>query len=311
MNILVLHPGALGDIILSLPALDLLRRRYTQGGITLAGNLDYLNAVYSGHADRVLSLSTVPLHRLYVSDPLPESDIAFWTSFDRIVSWTGSGDPLFCGRLAAIVPDSKVSGWKPGVLESRHVARVFVESLYPWIPPAESIPPARIRPSPSIRAEARQWLVERGWTPGEKIVALHPGAASPGKRWPVDCFRQVALAFSQEGRGKTLIIEGPAEPGLGSAVTVQSRASGFIAAVCPSLTLLAAVLSLCSGYVGNDSGVSHLAAGVGLPSVVLFGPTSPGLWRPLGDRVAVLNDPCLERITAEGVLQALASLGCS
>ncbi|PYV11204.1 MAG: hypothetical protein DMG07_19770, partial [Acidobacteria bacterium] len=95
MRILVLHPGALGDIILALPALDALREHAPGAEVTLAGNRDCLDAVASGHAERMLSLATLPLHRLYAAGPLPPQDLGFWRSFDRIISWTGAGDPQF------------------------------------------------------------------------------------------------------------------------------------------------------------------------------------------------------------------------
>jgi len=82
VKILVLHPGALGDIILSLPALAALRQRFREAHITFAANLDFATAVAQGYADEMRSLSCLPLHRLYLRDTLPEQDLRFWQSYN-------------------------------------------------------------------------------------------------------------------------------------------------------------------------------------------------------------------------------------
>ncbi len=305
MEILVLHPGALGDIILSLPALSLLRRQYPHANLTLAGNLDFLQAVAKGYADRICSLSTVPLHRLYSVDPLPEEDIRFWQSRDCILSWTGAGDAALLSRLAAICSCIRVAAWRPDAGDQRHVARIFVESLYPWIPHTEAIPGVQIETEPADREEARAWLENRGWSPAGALVALHPGAGSAQKRWSPAHYRALAGRLIREMRRRLLIIEGPAEPGLGTEIAQALAPADVVLAESLPLTRLAALLSFCSSYVGNDSGISHLAAGLGIPSVVLFGPTSPDQWAPLGEHVTVLRAPSLSEITPELVWEAL------
>jgi len=74
------------------------------------------------------------------------------------------------------------------------------------------------------------------------------------------------------------------------------------------LRTLAGVLARCSVYVGNDSGVSHLAAAVGAPTVAIFGPTDPRVWGPRGPRVQTVGGPDaggLDAVTVEDVLGAV------
>jgi heptosyltransferase III len=298
VEILVIHPGALGDVILSLPALALLRKDFAGARITMAGNLDYLRPVTAGYVESIVSLSTLPLHRLYGSDPLPGSDIQFWCSFDKIISWTGFGDKAFVRNLTAIHADARIASWKPGTGEQRHVSQLFVDSLGL----GGIATPARIHVSPVMRSNAGKWLVSRGWEEGKSLVALHPGAGSRLKRVPVECFAELGQKLVEGNRRLLLIIEGPAEVGL--AGPVAGSIPGAIVAESISLDLLAAVLELCELFVGNDSGIAHLAAGLGVRSFMFFGPTLPQHWAPLSENAIILALASLEKITVQDLFAA-------
>ena len=316
MRVLILHPGALGDIILSLPAIGILRDRYTGARITLAANTDFTDAVASGYADQTLSLSALPLHRLYRSDILPSEDALFWRSFDRIVSWTGSDAALFASKLEQHHPCSLVASWKPDVDEPRHVSRLFVDSLGPWLPCPRTIPRPEIRVDMAARARGQEWLRAQGLRPETPIVAIHPGAGSIAKRWPPARYRELIRRLCIFTN--VLVVEGPAEPGLGREIVSNTGPNSALASCLP-LPLLAAVLSGCRTYVGNDSGIAHLAAGLAVACVVLFGPTPPRNWAPIGSHVTVLQDiggcaacaggqgmphSCLENISSSDVFYA-------
>jgi len=320
VEILVLHPGALGDIILALPALAALRRHFERSLIVLGGNLDYLPFSAWGYADRVLTLSTLPAHRLFAAGPLPDRDVAWWRAYDRVVSWTGADHPEFTQRLTSIIPSALVSSWRPVPGDRRHVSRIFLESLHSWIGPPERIEPPAIRLCAEAMAGGRAWLKGAGWDCSRKLVALHPGASAAPKRWPLASFAAAARALQACDGAGVVVLEGPAEAGLGSLVVRDLDAVKTILAKSLPLELLAAILSCCSAYLGNDSGVSHLAAGLGLRTVVIFGPTPPEQWAPLGPEVRVLRDPgdcracrlvepeghtCLGNITCESVLENL------
>ncbi len=290
MEILVLHPGALGDIILSLPAVRLLRRQYPEAKISFAGNIDYLKLLALDYADRILPLSAMPLHHLFARDPLRPSDIGFWQSYDRIVSWTGSENKEFVQRLANIHPRTIVGCWRPGSNEKKHVSQLFIDSLKPWIVAKCERRHPEIFLDSVMRREGQKWLADHTWNKHDSVVAISPGAGSLVKRWPLDNFLMIARNLLLRERYKVLIVEGPAEPGLGKQILKSLPASGVILAESVPLNLLAAVLERCQVYVGNDSGISHLAAGLGVACVVLFGPSLPQHWAPLGPHVVVLRD---------------------
>jgi ADP-heptose:LPS heptosyltransferase len=320
VEILILHPGGLGDILLSLPAIRLLRSQFPSAGFTIAANIDHLGPVAHGYAERVISLAALPLHRLYAPGALTDEEALFWKVFDRIVSWTGSGNSEFVRNLKQIHPDACIASWRPGPEEPRHVSRLFIDSL--GIGNSTGMPPpAGILLDSRVQKQASQWLAERGGDTRDTLVALHPGAGSAAKRWPLPRFIRLAEELALRGNGKLLLIEGPAETGMAMQIANALPADKTILAESLPLNLLAAVIGRCNMFAGNDSGVAHLAAALGIRSVVLFGPTLPQHWAPLGKNVSVLRNPsgceacatgpgphtCLDNISVDEVLGSLGS----
>ncbi len=114
---------------------------------------------------------------------------------------------------------------------------------------------------------------------------MHPGSGSISKNWPLDRYLYVAERIR---RHVTFL--------LGSAEIERSPGKDIpeskCAVICPeNIGRLSRVLAEASLYIGNDSGVSHLASFCGTPSIVLFGPTDPAIWRPLGSNVTVISSP--------------------
>jgi ADP-heptose:LPS heptosyltransferase len=149
------------------------------------------------------------------------------------------------------------------------------------------------------------------------LTLLHPGAGSPRKRWPLEGFLEIADHSDRNGQ-RPLFVIGPAEDDL---VAPLKKRPQKLHRPAGSLELLA-LLRTASAYIGNDSGVSHLAAWTGLPSVVVFGPTDPVRWRPRGRLVEIVRPPldcmpcfetaaencsaadCLARVTPRDVMEA-------
>jgi hypothetical protein len=110
-------------------------------------------------------------------------------------------------------------------------------------------------------------------------VIIHAGSGGD-KNWPMNRFAMIADALTQQGR-RVIWVKGPAEDDL-------QLPAGAVALDPLSLTELAGILASARLYIGNDSGISHLAAAAGCPTVAVFGPTDPGVWKPLGNQVRVV-----------------------
>ncbi len=171
-------------------------------------------------------------------------------------------------RAAAPLPDLSHASVPP--LEvARALGGVLVDTL------------PIVIPRPEDEAEVRPLL---GQLPA-RFLALHPGSGSARKNWPAERF--VALAARWARDQPFLVVEGPADEG----VTLPFHASRAVFARGLSLRALGALLARAGLYVGNDSGVTHLAAAFGAPTLALFGPTDPLIWSPLGPKVRAVRAP--------------------
>ena len=113
-------------------------------------------------------------------------------------------------------------------------------------------------------------------------IIIHPGSGSPKKNWPMEHFAAVADAIKSSGH-QVSWIRGPAEEDLDYPVDAEMvKADGLMD--------LAKRLAATNFYIGNDSGITHLAATVGCRTVAVFGPTNPVVWAPRGDEVCVISD---------------------
>jgi ADP-heptose:LPS heptosyltransferase len=122
---------------------------------------------------------------------------------------------------------------------------------------------------------------------GGPFLCLHPGSGSDRKNWPKENFLEVAHGALHRWHLRSTVLTGPAEQGQRA---FWNKAGGPSLSVKEGLPILEVARTLRRAvlYVGNDSGITHLAAAVGVPVVALFGPTDPARWAPRGGRVEVL-----------------------
>jgi heptosyltransferase III len=139
----------------------------------------------------------------------------------------------------------------------------------------------------------------------DRFLAVHPGSGSAAKNWPAERF--AALVEAMASGERWLLVEGPADDAGAAPLRVLP---GAVVARGRPLRELGAVLGRAGLYVGNDSGVTHLAAAWGAPTLALFGPTDPAVWGPVGERAASLASRN-GRMDGLGVAEVLdAARGC-
>jgi len=166
--------------------------------------------------------------------------------------------------------------------------------------------------------EAQALLEGSGlWRDSLPLVAIHPGSGeySPARRWPPDRFAQVADGLMERYGTQVVLLGGPDEAELTQSVSSLMRHEAIDLGGKTSIPLLAALLRLCRLFVGNDSGVMHLASAVGTPVVAIFGPSNPLAWGPWGpsDEVVQIDlecNPCIYRGFQLGRLEGCETPKC-
>jgi hypothetical protein len=184
--------------------------------------------------------------------------------------------------LATRIPRVLVGEPLPPPESPHHAASWALRAAAPLVSPEPPASLPKLDPGRDAEREAERWLAQL--PPG--FLALHPGSGSPRKNWPADRFAELARRLSPEA--PWLLVGGPADSGV---LERLATAPGSVLARNLPLRELAAVLSHAGIYIGNDAGVSHLAAASGAPTLALFGPTHSTTWRPLGQRVLALEAP--------------------
>jgi len=333
MRILVIRPGALGDVLLTLPALQALSSAFPQAAIELMGNLSVLDWLPGRSVVRsVSSFDRADLAALFRPEAEPAASVqAYLDSFDLILSYATAPEHAFARNLSRLARGRVLTLDARPEHVSMHMSAYLQQPLRELgIAPGTDYPALHL--TPADRQAAASWWSEHH-LPDRGVAAIHPGSGSPAKNWPAERFAALA-GHLQRGRGAhVLVLAGPADDaaldGVRRAVSgaaLPPRGQAPLALQNLPLPLLAAILSRCQLYVGNDSGVSHLAAAVGVPTVAIFGPTDPGVWAPRGPAVRIVRAPvpcapcpppqrqscpqraCLDSVPVQTLLEAVATL---
>jgi hypothetical protein len=249
MRRLAIRPGAIGDFIVSLPALECLRDGYLE--VWAASP----NVPLVKFADRVRPISSTGIGLVGVTEPSPLL-VNELRGFDSIVSWYGANRPEFRDAVRGLGLPFTFFQALPPQGAGMHAADFYLDQVRTIATcSGEGIPRIACPVEPA------------------NFAVIHPFSGSPRKNWPLANFR--ALAAKLERIMPVRWCAGPEDPPLAGAVRMDD------------LYELACWLARARLYIGNDSGITHLAAAAGAPVLALFGPTDPAVWAPSGPNVRV------------------------
>jgi heptosyltransferase-2 len=161
----------------------------------------------------------------------------------------------------------------------------------------------------------RSWLASRRRRPQSRLIALAPAAAyGPAKEWPAPSYAALIDRLAERSDAECVLVGAPSERERCEAVAAASTAGALVAAGETSAGDLAALVSHCDGFAGNDSGCMHVAGALGKPTVGIYGSTSPERTGPRGPRTRVLYrrlacSPCLARTCRFGHYDCLRQIG--
>lgn len=260
-RILVIRGGAIGDFIMTLPAIAALRERWPDGHLEVLG-YPHITGLAAGYVDATRSIEARALAGFYVPNGILDPTwMDYFGDFNVIISYLFDPDEIFAGNVKRCEVRQYIAGSpKPTDLPAaKHYCR-----------PLEALAIDVETPVPRVIVPA----VERA-----RLAVIHPGSGSEKKNWPVEKFAALGRWLVDELACPLAIVRGEAdERVVGRLVTELSRPAQMLTGL--KLPELAAELSRSSVFIGNDSGISHLAAAVGTPVVAMFGPASSAIWHP-------------------------------
>ncbi|MCB1100485.1 MAG: glycosyltransferase family 9 protein [Verrucomicrobiae bacterium] len=296
-KILIVRGGAIGDFLLTIPAIQLLRESLPDPHIEVLGYRNVADvATAFGIVEGARSIEYGPMARFFV----PNSDLDtgltnYIGQFDLVLSYLFDPDEYFKNNIKRCGVETFIQG-PHQVKDDRalgHAALQLARPLEGLAMFLENHAPvfdfSKARPLESSAVLGK--LTAREERP---LIALHPGSGSPSKNWDIVRWVEVCEGLrSQYPAAAFAVITGEAED---QRMDVFQRL--FAEAGLPHISIHAAplpevahALRRCDLFLGHDSGVSHLAGAVGIPAVVLFGPTVHEIWAPKNPEVHVIPSP--------------------
>src|SRR3954463_1574831 len=306
-RILVIRGGAIGDFILTLPALKALRDARPQAHIEILGDKHIsVLAEKRFYSQAVQAIEYALLARFFARhSELPAELADYFASFDLIISYLYDPDQIFETNLHRCGVQNLICGPARIVKSAGHASRQLAQ-------PIEELGinvvdfGERVFPSVEDREFARQFLA----SVLQPIIAIHPGSGSHEKNWPLENWVGLFSSTSDFGNtGRLVVISGEADEAQTNELQDEWKNRNVRFARNLPLPCLAAMLQRAT-FIGHDSGISHLAAAAGANCILLFGPTDPDVWAPKNENVRVLRSPSreLKALEIAVVEAALASV---
>ncbi|MBI5375527.1 MAG: glycosyltransferase family 9 protein [Candidatus Schekmanbacteria bacterium] len=290
-KVLIIFPGSLGDFIAFLLPLKAIRDKFQSSHIELICNSDFSEIAKKGsRPDRVSSISQAGISGLFIN--LPQCNQKFkdyLSGFDLIISYLDDEEGTFSGNLRNLSSGTVIS-------TKGNIRKLMKNNLYSHY--FSPLRPLGIKPSLSndhlIFAEneilkGKSFLNDLGYCDTDKIFLIHPGSGSSVKNWKIENYLQLADKIRKSCGFKPLFIIGPAEEYLIEPIGYKHPVIENVNLLTLS-SVMATVSANEGAFIGNDSGISHLAAAVGLKCYMIFGPTDPELWAPPFNNVTIIRN---------------------
>ena len=292
-RILVIRAGALGDCVLMLPTLVALRAHLPHARIEVLGYpMRWSWICGRGIVDAVHPIDRPGMHLMFCEGAeLPPSLQSFFGGYEVVLSYRPDPEGVFAGNLRRLGIRHVLSQppFPPPPPPKVHVADFALKLIAEvGVYPPREIPPLPI--SAAERARMAPFFATHGIDPScDRLVVLYPGGGSVGKRWPIERFAALARALAVQGGIRVAISVGYAEE------TLADQLLPLLEPIPPLLLThwplrdLIPLMGYAAAVIGNDSGLTHLSAALGRPTVAIFGPTDPEIWGPRGARVSIVQ----------------------
>lgn len=289
-RILVIRGGAIGDFVLTLPAIALLRDAFPSAQIEITGYRHIVAlAVGRGYAAASRSIEYGPMAGFFARNGTLDPELSsYFAGFQQVVSWLYDPDGVFAENLRRAGVRNLLTA-SPLIGGHDHAARQLARPLERLALYLDD-PAARLHPAPEDLRAAETTLAAAGVT--SPFLLAHPGSGSPKKCWPPERWAALLHSLAPRFPGGVVILGGESDTAplahLRPALAALPRAVFLTSLTLPEVAALA---SRAAAFLGHDSGISHIAAAAGAPCLLLFGPTDPEVWAPRNPGVTVLRAP--------------------
>lgn len=292
----IFHPGALGDGLLALTALRALQTKFHGHRMIWFGHKELGDVFVDAHEVHQ-SYSFDSLNFLaYGGDKGLQQRLlpSLFGRCERAVGWLGDSDGIWRSWFGTVGIKHLIlcSPHDPSLRYS-HMADRYVETLQPWFPTQQvfnqlekNLYDERLLVLPQSKT------VGKSCSSKDLLIVLHPGSGSTHKCAPPALWANIVNGLMARPHRRVCLVGGPADTD--SLRRVQSQLTHFQPTILAGLDLFSVgrYLQHAQLFIGHDSGLSHLAGRLGVPSVLLFGPTDPAKWAPRGKHVAVMRNSC-------------------
>ncbi|MCH8029891.1 MAG: glycosyltransferase family 9 protein [Candidatus Dadabacteria bacterium] len=305
MKILVIRQGAIGDIVVTIPTIELLRESYPNAHIEILGNVTNLELVNDGKLTNKATPAEAKLTPgLYIEDGDIDPEIRdYFSSFDIILAYMKDTDGVIARNLQKAGAEKifKMSPFPSA--HGPHAVEYTAEMLeflgIKFTPPL--YPHLRLQKSYTESA----YSLLKDVLESRPLVAIHPRTWGV-KSWPLESFISIGRWIEESVGAKSVWLIGPVEEESAAAIEYAFPFSPVVKE--RSLMSVAAVLEMCDLYFGCDTGISHIASAVGTPVITLFGPTDPDVWAPRGESVTVIKTDNLRDIGVDFASRVIADV---
>lgn len=291
-SLLLIHPGALGDVLLALSAIRAIREAFPTHECGLIAGEQVGRLLFAcGEVDRLFPLEQGSLAGLLAGTASVASGLRSWLDkADVVIGWMKDAEGSLAATLYALGAGRVIirSPFDAGCT-NLHQADRHLEIVASTVGEERTARPLRL--PEAILQVATASLAEAGVRKDHMLVVVHPGSGSPHKCCEPGWFVKLVAQLQALG-AVPLLLAGPADTEQVHAVQ-RSCVAPPLVFEGQELISVAGLMAQVALYVGHDSGITHLAACLDVPTIALFGPTDPERWAPRGGHVEILSGaPC-------------------
>jgi len=307
-NILVIKPGAVGDLLQMTPVFRALKRYGPSSRTTL---------IVGSGSTASLFRNDPTIDAVIVYDRANASLLSLWKGlrkerFDLVLNFQRSN--LRTWVLASAAFPCRLLVYRRARSRTVHAVENYLETLAPLGIPATDMA-LKLSLDEENRSFAGDLIRSRGLA-GSPVIALNPGATHAVNRWPAPLFAALADRIQRELGARALVVGGPDDVALAEEIIARSETKPLSLAGKTTLLQLGAVLERCAVLVSGDTGPMHMAAAVGTPVIALFGAADPARTGPVGTghRIIRAKDvscvPCRSRTCSNRIpLECMEKIG--